>query len=260
MRYFQFIFFLYQTEAKVFPDNAVKNLSQVSLATVLTRKTDRRLKLVHLGVYREASVAKAFDRLGFQQHLGSGGEMVKAQPKTPPSTSTAGLPIPTFVDAKSEDLSGTIPWQNTDSGRDEGKEKQATASNSNSGVTGNSHTIVEIAHHHHLHLQPSPTAHIHFPTPACLSSPARMIYTDDCAQVYPDESCYGSRPPASVYRPEICPEARQDGPAAVTSSTCTHHSAEDEEEERFNLNLRRMVTRAEQKRQERLMTKRNHHH
>ena len=219
---------------------------------------------MYSGVYREVSVAKAFDKLGFQQHLGSGGEMVKAQPRTPPATSTAGLPIPTFVDAKSEDLSGTIPWQNTDSSRNDGKERQATASKSNIGGTGNSHTVVEIAHHHHLHLQPSPTAHIHLPAPACLSSPARMIYPDDCVQVYPDESCYGTRPPQATApaRSESCPDGYQDGPAMVSSSTCNHRSAEartdDEEEARFNLNLRRMVTRAEQKRQERQMSKRRH--
>ena len=95
------------------------------------------------------------------------------------------------------------------------------------------------------------------PAPACLApSPARMIYVDDCAQAYfPDDSCQ----PTASYRSMVCPEA---GQTAASSTTCNQRPAgassveEEEEERKFNLNLRRMVSRAEAQR----VTRMQHHH
>ena len=95
-------------------------------------------------------MARAFDKLDLRQHLGLGGEQYQA-PKTP-IPSTAGLPTPIFVDEKGEDLSGTIPWQNTGLIKDGEKAEQTKASNSDNMKVGNNRTVVEIAHHHHLHL------------------------------------------------------------------------------------------------------------
>ena len=102
-------------------------------------------------LYRYCPTAKAFDKLNLLQHLKPEEEQVKGQPRTP-SPPMAGLPVPSFVDAKADDMSGTIPWQSDVLSRDNDGAKQATASNQDNGNAGNSRTVVEIAHHHHLHL------------------------------------------------------------------------------------------------------------
>ena len=208
---------------------------------------------------RTESMVKAFDKVGLRARLW--GEETQALPITP-KPNMAGLPELSQPDVSGEDLSGTIPWQNTDLIRDEGKAEQTKASNSDNKMAGNSRTVVEIAHHHHLHLpQPAPSAHIHFPAPTCpVSSPARMFYQDDCVQAFfPGESCSGPRTTAS-YRPVICPDGQM-----ASSQTASNQqppesniTSEEQEEERFNLNLRRMVSRAEQQRVERMH--RRHHH
>ena len=205
-------------------------------------------------------MARAFDKLDLRQHLGLGGEQYQA-PKTP-IPSTAGLPTPIFVDEKGEDLSGTIPWQNTGLIKDGEKAEQTKASNSDNMKVGNNRTVVEIAHHHHLHLpQPAPSAQIHFPAPTCpVSSPAQMIFPDDCVQAFfPGESCSGHRTTAS-YRPVICPDGQMASSQTASNQPPpeSNFTSEEQEEERFNLNLRRMVSRAEQQRVARLH--RRHHH
>ena len=91
---------------------------------------------------------------------------------------------------------------------------------------------------------------------------------DDCAQAFnalpfPDDSCQ----PTASYRSMVCPEA---GQTVASSTTCNQQPAglpagapgtspEEEEERKFNLNLRRMVSRAEVQRVANLQ-QRHHHH
>ena len=192
---------------------------------------------------RTESMVKAFDKVGLRARLWK-EEEVPALPITP-QPNMAGLPELSQTNVTGEDLSGTIPWQNTNQDRGEGEGRQTTASNP-------SHAVVEIAHHHHLHLPPAPAAQLHLSPHHChgTSPLPGLLYSDDCARVsfFPDES---RRPlPTASYRTMACPE----GQAAASSASCSQRpveetlpksSEEEEEEKRFNSGLARLVARAE---------------